>query len=379
MRQTIDRGFSLYLDLVRLTAALIVMLGHAQVSGLIRLPTNALLDLAPLAVITFFVLSGYIIDATTDPAAGFRRYAIHRAARIYSVVLLAVILSMILAGGYAAAYDPGGLQAFNRQWMQWWRLPAILTFQGETWFNVVEVPWNGPFWSLHYEVFYYALYAALAFAEGRRRIWLTTAICLAAGPKILLLLPCWWLGVIIARRPELKFPSGTLARAVLIASPVLVVGLALSHLGLRLQRQMVQVEPWVAKFDHSSLFVTDYVTAALVAAGFVAARQLPFGPNSLLIRWGRPIAWAAGNTFSIYLFHRPLQHLASNYFQISNGTVVAALAIQVAIVLAIVALAWMSERRTASWRRMIDRLVNGVRAKAPVQSPDLVVRATDNL
>ena len=69
MRQQIDRGLYLYLDLVRPTAALVVALGHAQVSGLIWLPTYVLLGLAPSAVITFFVLSGLIIHATTDRTA----------------------------------------------------------------------------------------------------------------------------------------------------------------------------------------------------------------------------------------------------------------------------------------------------------------------
>lgn len=357
MRQRIDRGFSLYLDLIRLTAALIVMFSHAQISGLINLHTNALLDLAPSAVIVFFVLSGYIIDATTDEAAGFRRYALHRTARIYSVVILAVLLSIALAGGYAALSDPGGFQSFNRDWLQWWRLPVVLSFQGEDWFQEVQVPWNGPFWSLHYEVFYYALYAALTFTAGRRRVLLTTAVCLAAGPKILLLLPCWWLGVEIARRPELRFPSRCLAWAALLGSPVLVVGIALSHLPWWVKRHLAAIEPWLWKFGHSGLFVTDYMAALLVGAGFIAARQLSFGPNSLLVRSGKPIAWAAGMTFSIYLFHRPLQHLVSHYFQIASGTVLQAILVQAAIVLAIGGLAAISERRTAEWRRMLGRFI----------------------
>ena len=369
MRQQIDRGFSLYLDLARLTAALIVMLGHAQVSGLLWLPTYGLLDLAPSAVITFFVLSGFIIHATTDRFAGFRRYAIHRTARIYSVVIPAVLLSLLLAGGYAALQGHAELKTFDREWLQWWRLPVVLTFQGEGWFTVTEVPWNGPFWSLHYEVFYYALYAVLTFSAGWRRIGLTAVVCLLAGPKILLLLPCWWLGVEIARRPGLRFPTAWLAWTALIVSPVLVVGLALSHLGNWLQRQLISLEPWFAKFDHSGLFATDYMIAALVAVGFVAARQLSFGPNSLLLRWSSPLAWTAGTTFSIYLFHRPLQHLASRYFQIGSGTVIEALAVQASIMLAILALASVTERRTTAWRRMLARFID------PAKSNRLARRA----
>lgn len=349
--------------MARLTAALIVMLGHAQVSGLIRLPTYFLLDLAPSAVITFFVLSGLIIHATTDRTAGFRRYMIHRTARIYSVVIPAVLLSLLLAGGYAAVQGHAELSTFDREWLQWWRLPVVLTFQGEDWFAVTELPWNGPFWSLHYEVFYYALYAVLTFSAGWRRLGLTAAVCVLAGPKILLLLPCWWMGVGIARRPGFRFPTAWLAWTALLVSPVLVVGLALSHLGNWLQRHLIALEPWFAKFDHSGLFATDYMTAAFVAVGFVAARQLSFGPNSLLVRCSRPLAWTAGTTFSIYLFHRPLQHLASRYFQIGNGAVIEALAVQASIMLAILALASVTERRTAEWRRVLARFIDPATSK----------------
>ena len=357
MSQRIERGFSLYLDLIRLMAALIVMFGHAQISGLINLHTNALLDLAPSAVIVFFVLSGYIIDATTDRAAGFRRYAVHRTARIYSVVIPAVLLSFALAASFAELGGGASFHSFERDWMQWWRVPAVLGFQGEDWFQVIEVPWNGPFWSLHYEVFYYALYAALTFAAGRRRIWLALAIGLLAGPKILLLLPCWWLGVEIARRPDLGFPSRRFAWGVLLTSPVLVVGLALSHLPWWVERHLVSIEPGLWKFDHSALFITDYMAALLVGAGFVAARQLSFGPSSLLVRAGKPVAWAAGMTFSIYLFHRPLQELASQFFQLGSGTVVQAVLVQAAILLTISGLAAISERRTLEWRRMLGRFI----------------------
>ena len=356
MSQPIDRGFSLYLDLARLISALIVMFGHAQVSRLISLPTNALLDLAPSAVIVFFVLSGFIIEATTDYEAGVRRYALHRTARIYSVAIPAVVLSVTLAVVYAAISRETDLRAFNQDWMQWWRLPVVLSFQAEDWFAVVEVPWNGPFWSLNYEVFYYALYGALVFAKGRLRLAMVLSIALLAGPKILLLLPCWWLGVEIARRPELRFPGKPLAQIVLLASPLVIVGLALSHVGLRIQAVLDELDPGFTAFDHSQLFLTDYVVAALTGAGFVAARQLSFGPDSLLVRYGRPLAWAAGSTFSIYLFHRPLQHLASKYFQIGSGNILQALLVQAAIVALIIALASVSEWRTAQWRRFLTDL-----------------------
>lgn len=355
LRQKISPGFSIYLDLVRLAAALIVMLAHAEVSALVGLP-KLFLDLAPLAVIVFFVLSGYIIEATTDRSLGLRHYAIHRAARIYSVAIPAVLISLILSLAFASRAT-ADLVNYEHTWLQWWRLPVVLSFQAEDWFTVVEVPWNGPFWSLHYEVTYYIFYAAMTFFEGRVRTLLVAAICLVAGPKILLLLPCWWIGAELARRQEIRWPSRRIAWGVLIGSHFLIIGLAASHLGNWMQRHLVGLDKDLSAFDHSTLFVTDYITAVLVAAGFVAARQLDFGPTSLLVRFGKPIRWAAGYTFSLYLLHRPLQTLASQYFRFDSDRVGQALAIQALILAVIVGVGTLTEKRTQSWRRLLDRLI----------------------
>jgi peptidoglycan/LPS O-acetylase OafA/YrhL len=99
--------------------------------------------------------------------------------------------------------------------------------------------------------------------------------------------------------------------------------------------------------------------------GFIAARQLAFGQTSLLVRLGKPIKVAAGYTFSIYLLHRPLQHLASQYFQVATGGGTQALALQTAILAAIVAVGSQTERRTALWRRLITPVIR------PLTRPDL--------
>ncbi len=356
MRQRIDPGLSIYLDLVRVLAATIVMLAHAQVSGLIDLRLG-LLELAPVAVIVFFVLSGFIIESTTDRDAGLRRYLVNRAARIYSVVLPAMVLSYTLALGYAWSQGAGEAQTFIAKWGQWWRLAATLTFQSEDWFQGIGVPWNGPFWSLNYEVFYYVLYAAIRFLSGRIRVAATLVIAAVGGPNILLLLPCWWAGVWLARRPGLEYPSARIARWMLWLSPALLLAFVLLTIPGRVFYYARQVLPGIGVLDHSKTFVTDYVVAALVVSGFVAARQLRFGPESFLVRCGRPITWAAGYTFSIYLLHRPFQHLAAQFYQFLPGDVARSAALQGLVLAAILAIGSLTERRTHAWRRTIGRVL----------------------
>ncbi|MFZ5708395.1 MAG: acyltransferase family protein [Pseudomonadota bacterium] len=356
MRRAIDPGLSIYLDLVRVVAATVVMLAHAQVSGLIDLRIG-LLEFAPAAVIVFFVLSGFIIESTTDPQAGLRRYAVNRAARIYSVVLPALAVSYALSFAYAWSQGAAEANAFAMAWGQWWRLAAALTFQSEDWFLGIGVPWDGPFWSLNYEVFYYVFYAAIRFLSGRTRVAAALAVAVVGGPNILLLLPCWWAGVWLARRPDLAFPSDRVARWVLWLSPVALAGFVLLTIPGRVFYYLRRVVPDLGLLDHSKMFLTDYLVAAIVVASFVAARQLRFGADSMLVRLGGPITAAAGYTFSIYLLHRPFQHLAGQFYRVQRGDALTSVALQVLILMAIVAIGTVTERRTHAWRRAIGRVL----------------------
>ncbi len=356
MKPRIEHGLSVYLDLIRVTSALIVMVAHAQVSGLIPVVPGSL-ELAPAAVIVFFALSGFIIESTTDPDAGLRQYAINRAARIYSVVLPALLVSYLLAGGFAWYSGPSEWRAFVLEWGQWWRIPVVVLFQAEDWFQAVEVPSDGPFWSLNYEVFYYILYGAIAFLKGRQRALAVVVIALVGGPKIALLLPCWWIGVELARRPDLKYPTRRIAWIALFASPTVLVAFIMATIPGRVVYYVKQVIPDIFALDHSVQFITDYIVGIFVIAGFVAARQLRFSPDSFLVRGGKPVAWLAGFTFSIYLLHRPFQHLLAQFYQFSAGDAPRAIELQTVILAIIILIGTFTERRNREWRRAFGRLM----------------------
>lgn len=350
----INHGLSVYLDLVRVSAAVIVMIAHAEVSHLI-LPLPLVLDLAPVSVIVFFVLSGYIIESTTRRNAGYKVYVAHRVARIYSVALPAVILSFVCAGGIALANGHNATQLFVSGWGQWWRLPIVLMFQGEDWFSAVEVPWNGPFWSLHYEVADYIIFGILQFLRGRMRLVTALAFFLIVGPKILLLFPCWWIGVELARRPSIQFPSQHWAGLAFILAPIAIVVLARARVAFDVQRKILSIFPKFYLFDHSQPFITHYAIAVLVAASFAAARQLNWLSSVQTGRYGATIRWLSGYTFSLYLYHRPLQSLASQFYRVKDGEVLIPLFTQFAIVGIIVLIGFFTERRTKMWRIFVTR------------------------
>jgi len=87
------RDFSAFLDLVRLTAAVFVFLGHLSDRRFGGEALPPFLTLAKSSVIAFFVLSGYVISWSAKRDGHALDFAINRAARIYSVALPAVLLT----------------------------------------------------------------------------------------------------------------------------------------------------------------------------------------------------------------------------------------------------------------------------------------------
>ena len=196
----LEDGFSLYLDLVRFLAAMCVFIGHATESGSLYVGYLPFGNFKHDAVIIFFVLSGLVICATaTRPGETWITYLTARASRIYSVAIPAVALSFGLQA-IAAFLEPGHSQPEPSADVF---LPlSALLFILQSW-HPQALPWNGPYWSLCYEVWYYIIFGILLFVRnpGRRNA-VAACAALIAGPAILLLFPIWLMGVWIAQRPR---------------------------------------------------------------------------------------------------------------------------------------------------------------------------------
>ena len=184
--------FSIYLDLVRFAAAMVVFIEHGHQLGLVRQLPWIIDGLAHEAVIVFFVLSGYIIEAVTDRDGGDgRQFAAARASRIYSVAVPALLLGYGTIAVTRISYEGWGGLGRSLGVAQLLTPLGCLTFQGQDWFLDRSPTGNGPYWSLFFEVWYYYLYGVFVFSRGRSRIgWFVLGLLLA-GPKILLLAPCW--------------------------------------------------------------------------------------------------------------------------------------------------------------------------------------------
>lgn len=301
-------AFSLYLDAVRFLAAVLVVLYHTNQRWLIDMPLP-MADYGHSAVVVFFVLSGYVISHVTARKDGdLRSFVVDRATRIYSVALPAVLLTPLLdmAGKalHPAAYD--GLAPDD-----WWpvRVLASLSFTNELWTVSILSFSNTPYWSLCYEVWYYAAFAVWSFVSGRRR-WLLLAGCaLVAGIKILLLAPIWWMGVVLYRSTVLEalaqrwrgWPLALLSAA----------GIVLMHAHGVQEQASGLLQSWIGDHWHAQLFLSkfflsDLLLGILVMLHFAGVRALCECHGLRLGTVAGSVRGVAAYTFTLYLFHQPL-------------------------------------------------------------------------
>jgi peptidoglycan/LPS O-acetylase OafA/YrhL len=316
-------AMSLYLDLGRLTAAFVVLLSHFAYS---RISGGEYLEFRRFgsdAVVLFFVLSGYVIAyVTAEREHTLRDYALSRLARLYSVVLPALIITIVL--------DQLGQRIDPRLYDGWWyaddqpfkRFFANLFFVNQLWFESIRPFSNGPFWSLGYEFWYYVLFGLAYYLKGRRRFLCVALVCLVIGPKILLLLPVWLAGYWTyhcTHRIKISYPLA----AVLFIAPIAAYAM------IKFNRWDTEVLEWTIAvlgsdtvrhlIRESDEFVISYVYAVLIVVNFIGAHAL--GPHLYRVLGviEKPIRYCASFTFSMYLLHYPLLQLFGAVFQSSQG------------------------------------------------------------
>lgn len=301
MKQSIPSGLSLYLDLIRFIAATVVVLNHTWPLVFPRFP---LPWPGHSAVVVFFVLSGYVIAHASRPDQGFRGYTYRRMARVVPVAYMALILSVVVAPMAGTnEITSAGPMVFS-----WQKLWANFLFLGQSWADVAP-PYNPPYWSLNYEIWYYIIFGTWVYFPNR---CLTIGAALIAGPKILLLFPVWLTGVFIYK----KMPKIETRRAAQLFFTTAIFGCAFIwfDVAVNIREQMKVLLPSAMKFaGGSGMFVGDFFLGIIVAFNFIAAANLNI---KFLLRHETAIRKLSSFTFSTYLFHMPLTVLIWNGFGI---------------------------------------------------------------
>ncbi|MFP5392745.1 MAG: acyltransferase family protein [Gammaproteobacteria bacterium] len=355
------KEFSIYLDLTRFLAALAVVIYHSNMRNIIAEPLSWS-GHGHAAVMVFFVLSGYVISYITVARENNPiDYWSSRLSRFYSLALPVVLMAPLLdAVGESLA--PQFYEGKTTHDLAWLRILTSLMFANEWWKQSIMSFSNVPYWSLCYEMWYYVLFGIFAFTQGRTRLLLAAGVMLLVGPKILLLLPVWVLGVALhrsdalARLPEWKCWALFLASWPLYA---LFHHYQLSEWASATLKELVG-PVWHREAAFSRYFLTDYLLALIIAANFVGFRGIAHRFAAPLRLAERPIRWVASFTFSLYIFHQPLLQF---YAALINGDPRQPWfysAVMAATFATVVVLGYLLERKRDGWRRAFHALLSSL-------------------
>ena len=346
--------FSRYLDLMRFSAAVLVVLTHYVQHGLIGSKAHPLPIAGREAVMLFFMLSGFVIAYTAnEKETSLRQYIVARCARIYSVVLPVLLLTFALVA-VAAHYAPIPLTEAYETHKPYLYLPLHLLFMGELW-NLSETPpWLIQYWSLGYEVWYYVLFGIVFYLRGTLRTVLGVLVLLLMGPKLWLLLPVWLAGVCLYRWQKDLPLSHSQARWGWLASIGLLCLYKILGLDVALRTLGIALWPFPAlHLGSADRYLADYVVCMLVYLNFVLARQAGF-PSLRAIE--RPLRALAAYTFTLYLVHGPVIGLWGAFYRHDRGSVLDIVLLSAAIAAATLVVGMLTERRKAWFQNGVNSL-----------------------
>jgi peptidoglycan/LPS O-acetylase OafA/YrhL len=358
----LSEPLSLYLDVIRLGAAGLVFLSHIglrAVSGGFLWQLHAY---GTVAVVIFFVLSGYVVAfATERPGVTGQDYFVARLSRMYSVALPAIILSVLLFEAsrsvlpkeLAAGWDFSSLSL---------HVIASALFLNHAWGWWLEPPLDIPYWSLSYEMAFYILFGLWRFAGSGWRIAGVVLTAVLFGPGIVALFPMWLLGVGCYRFRLSLAVGRRMGLLLTVGSAAIVIGLAVARYGTGIftgaSGMMEHSLPQIAE---------DYLVAGLFAVHIVGFSAIASDFN-WITRYRRSIRWSAGATFSVYLFHHLILLVLSAWLPFPKTSWAFRAALVLGTVVIVFALAEVTERRRQVWRGLFDRLFTWAAIQCGVQA-----------
>jgi peptidoglycan/LPS O-acetylase OafA/YrhL len=363
------RGLSVYLDLLRLLAALQVVLYHLSKTSAVGLGPHPLSAWGHEAVIVFFVLSGFVIHhAARTRDHDLTAYLASRISRLYSVALPCLLLTLLfdIVTMLAEVRVFQGVDVKSSLDAPGYSVVLNLLMLGQSWVSVGFFS-NGPYWSVAYEFWYYILFAGYFYCAGRTRWLFVGGAALLAGPQILALLPAWIAGALAySERRSKAWPRWMVWLAAV--QPLAVFGCYVAF-DLKAAGLDLLGYPVTVALKWSSCVLTDTLLAVSFAVHLMAAKQLDGTLSRLLGRAEAVIRFGAARSFTLYLMHLPLMFMLAALSARLAGGPLPWLIISGTIIVPML-LAPAIENQRHAWRPWIaNRLAQWLRPPAAVSGP----------
>ncbi|MDB5086235.1 MAG: Peptidoglycan/LPS O-acetylase OafA/YrhL, contains acyltransferase and SGNH-hydrolase domain [Mucilaginibacter sp.] len=366
---------SAYLEVIRIVAATYVFIYHFSSEKIgnteaFYVPVNGSsfwlsYNIAHFFVIVFFVLSGFLITMSASrPGLTFKSFLIARIGRLYSVIIPSLIFTYFVFAfmvyfkhvAIADIEGGGGDHLFIRFFVN-------LAFLTQSWSLASTPPFNGPFWSVDLEFFYYLLMGSILLIKGKYKLVIFTLVALLAGLKILILFPAWLAGSLLYYCSRNKLIGAKISGIVFLLTLALIV----------LSMLFPEHFPFIKHIGDNRLFginlyrswnyQSDYVFSILVAINiysFFCISEILFNflTNKGLGKLFRSIQTVGNCTYTLYLFHVPLLFLFAFLFPYNKASTLHQLCLILSVTVAVYFIATVTEWKVLFWRNLVAGLFN---------------------
>lgn len=334
---------SLILDILRLSAALVVFLTHGYTVWYKSYNFFPDMDLAHFSVVTFFVLSGYVISyTTTKNNRGAVHYAQARLSRLYSVLLPAILFTAFIQ--IIIYYiNPSVYSKYSNSTPVVRYLISILCLN-DIWLFSSSPKLNAPLWSLSYEFWYYVIFGAWFYRKNSRSYFFLALGCLIAGPSILSMMPIWLMGRLAYRLSLKKTPPKSYG--LIFAASIILAIVLLKYLpGLPFKLGQ-------PPFNYANEFIKDIILGFFLSVALYSVTETT--KTNIQPAFLERFRKVANLTFPLYLFHFPLLALWQAVFPVRTGDVFQFWIAMASILVIIVPIALFLENNRKWWDRIFD-------------------------
>jgi len=341
-----DKKTSLYLDSLRVIATVLVFVGHfsyKQFSG-------GYLEKVGMfphdAVIIFFVLSGFVITYVIENKdKNIKDYFLSRFARIYSVLLPALILTLVLdiigrefsAGNYIHYGTYNLMEVLEKTFANGMFLQEIGN-QSIRFFS------NGPLWSLGYEVIYYVIFGLLYYKGKSNKLKFGVGLLLVVFYKVSLLFPIWLLGSFAYKLKDKNIFSKKMSYFLFITTPIVFI--LFKKFGI-----LSFVD--IPSLGYSRLLVGDYITGIILFINILSIRNMKL---ELLEKCSIIIKYFANFSFSIYLYHFPILIFLISILNYNTSNIYIVSCVGFGVIIICYLLSLVTERKKYIYKKVLKKI-----------------------
>jgi peptidoglycan/LPS O-acetylase OafA/YrhL len=342
-----NKELSNYLDIVRVIASFAVLFQHLSMYNNDVFPV--FLNYGHFAVMGFFILSGYVIAFVAEQKEKkFDFFLKHRFARLYSVMVVAWILTVVLdtAGVFlnTAMYD--NLVASDQSII---RTITHILFLQQSWFTSIQFFSNQPLWSLAYEFWYYILFGVIFLYKGKFKIGIIAIILLIMGPVIIIYSLIWFAGVLLYKLHQKNHQHNSVLSSLFFSLSVILI--------FSYPYWKENILP-INLFEYGKLslvsIIDDMIFGLLVAINIYLFKYTCFSFYIL-----KPvISFFSQSSFSLYVFHFPLilfyKAILTKYFNLNDESLF--IIITLLVLSSVHFLSFISERKKRPYFKFFDYL-----------------------